>query len=202
MTELVCLPSRWSDTAFTFTLPDSVTKIRCHAVNQVAQMTSFVCSENSQLKVIEGEAFEKYCEKYGYTFVDLETVDDLTYDGIIYKIENHTAVVTGHTDGIKTANIRKKVFGIPVTKIADNAFLDCTTLTSLTMPEGITEIGDMAFRECEALTGVIRIPDSVVKIGLNAFQRCAKVKEFDFGLSAEPNNQSECTAERNRHRRI
>ena len=297
MTELICLPSKWSDTAFTFTLPDSVTKIRCHAVNQVAQMTSFVCSENSQLKVIEGEAFwnsnamksivlpdtletiescglsgcglesvqipegvtvlnrcalqnciylqeaiipeqvklideytffcdeqiktivilnpeceisdilfcstgdpytgkiygwkgstaEKYCEKYGYTFVDLETVDNLTYDGIIYKIENHTAVVTGHTDGIKTANIRKKVFGIPVTKIADNAFLDCTTLTSLTMPEGITEIGDMAFRECEALTGVIRIPDSVVKIGLNAFQRCAKVKEFDFGLSAEPN---------------
>ena len=55
-----------------------------------------------------------------------------------------------------------------VTCIGDQAFYDCTNLTSVTIPNGITAIGDMAFCGCTNLTSM-RIPSSVVQMGYYAF---------------------------------
>ncbi len=38
-----------------------------------------------------------------------------------------------------------------VTRIGDNAFKDCNSLTSVTIPEGVTSIGDYAFNNCSSL---------------------------------------------------
>lgn len=40
----------------------------------------------------------------------------------------------------------------PVTKIGDEAFKDCTTLATITIPETVTEIGVQAFHGCTGLT--------------------------------------------------
>lgn len=56
--------------------------------------------------------------------------------------------------------------GIPVTKIADNAF-DFDYLTSIELPDGLIEIGNRAFA-CPYLMSV-NLPDSLEKIGENAF---------------------------------
>ena len=45
---------------------------------------------------------------------------------------------------------------------------DCTSLTSVTIPNSVTSIGDCAFYDCTSLTNVT-IPNSVTNIGDEAF---------------------------------
>ena len=55
--------------------------------------------------------------------------------------------------------------------IANAAFYDCSSLTSVTIPNSVTSIGDYAFYDCSSLTS-ITIPNSVTSIGDNAFYGC------------------------------
>ncbi len=58
-----------------------------------------------------------------------------------------------------------------VTAIGYKAFANCTTLTSVTIPNSVTEIEWKAFSGCIGLTS-IKIPISVTKIGNGAFEDC------------------------------
>ena len=60
----------------------------------------------------------------------------------------------------------------PVTAIAPSAFLNCTNLTSVTIPNSVTDIGYNAFIGCKSLTS-IDIPNSVTDIGDGAFAYCS-----------------------------
>ncbi|MBR5170724.1 MAG: leucine-rich repeat protein [Muribaculaceae bacterium] len=58
-----------------------------------------------------------------------------------------------------------------VTGIDDNAFRDCSGLTSVTIPNTVTNIGKNAFYGCRSLTSVT-IPNSVDTIQASAFAKC------------------------------
>ena len=58
-----------------------------------------------------------------------------------------------------------------VTSIDTDAFSECTSLTSIYIPEGVTSIGKDAFRSCRSLTSVY-IPEGVTSIGEQAFYNC------------------------------
>ncbi|MFR6424693.1 MAG: leucine-rich repeat domain-containing protein [Oscillospiraceae bacterium] len=51
---------------------------------------------------------------------------------------------------------------------------DCTSLTSVTIPDSVTSIGEYAFSGCTSLTSVT-IPDSVTSIGECAFYECTSL---------------------------
>ena len=67
--------------------------------------------------------------------------------------------------------IPETVGGRKVTRIGIGAFKNCTSLTSITIPDSVTEIGVLAFSSCTGLTS-ITIPDSVTHIGDGAFMGC------------------------------
>ena len=59
-----------------------------------------------------------------------------------------------------------------VISIGEEAFLRCSDLTSVNIPDSVTSIGNDAFWNCSGLTSV-NIPDSVTSIGSNAFEYCS-----------------------------
>ena len=64
-----------------------------------------------------------------------------------------------------------------VTSIGYAAFNECYGLTSITIPDSVTSIGDYAFYWCDSITS-ITIPDSVISIGDRAFQDCASLTKI------------------------
>ena len=71
-----------------------------------------------------------------------------------------------------------------VTTIGSYAFYDCYSLTSVTIPDSVTTIGARAFYTCDSLTN-ITIPDSVTTIGRSAFAYCTNLVEFNGKFASE-----------------
>ncbi len=65
----------------------------------------------------------------------------------------------------------------PVTAIGANAFLGCTEITSVTVPEGVEEIGNKAFYNCRNLV-TLKLPETVAAIGREAFSLCKKLSDI------------------------
>ena len=65
----------------------------------------------------------------------------------------------------------------PVTHIPENAFVNLTELTSVTIPESVTDIGGSAFKNCVSLKNVY-IPSSVTSIGSGAFSGCSSLESI------------------------
>lgn len=61
-----------------------------------------------------------------------------------------------------------------ITEVSRNCFLNCDSLTEVTLPETVTSISENAFGYCDGLTK-ITIPASVTTIAENAFYRTPNV---------------------------
>ena len=95
------------------------------------------------------------------------------------------------------------LFDGPLTTIGNNAFKDCSALTTISLPATLTSIGDNAFQDCSALTGIdlshtevtsigsstfqgcdllttISLPATLTSIGGSAFQRCSALTNIDL----------------------
>ena len=88
-------------------------------------------------------------------------------------------VFTRNAD-IKSFNELQYFTGL--TSVGDEAFLFCSGLTSLTIPNSVTNIGDDAFSDCSGLTSVT-IPNSVTSIGQGAFRWCSSLTSLIIGNS-------------------
>lgn len=72
--------------------------------------------------------------------------------------------------------------GNSVTSIGSYAFQNCSNLTSVAIPNSVTSIGSYAFYNCSSLTSVM-IPDSVTSIDERAFSGCSGLTSVTIGNS-------------------
>ena len=108
------------------------------------------------------------------------TIYYTTTDKNIISPSNVTIISNQYNDEGGTMEISGHLTTIP-----SNAFNNCTTLQSITLPESIKLIGENAFQNCSNLAN-ITLPDGLFSIGTYAFYRCESLESIVI-----PNNVTE-----------
>ena len=96
--------------------------------------------------------------------------NDFSYR-LTYKYPKVDVEITKYSGCANTLNIPETVRGYAVTAICEEVFMDCTFLTSVTIPNSVTTIGALAFANCTSLTTVI-LPNSLTTIEKSVFFKC------------------------------
>ena len=96
--------------------------------------------------------------------------------------EREAAAVTSLYGGIFTNNASLRSFDefrffTGVEYIRDGAFWNCTSLKSITLPDGLKALDQNVFWECYALEKIV-IPEGVESIGGAAFYSCSALKSI------------------------
>ena len=96
-----------------------------------------------------------------------------------YTTSGTSATVTGPADSSAESIIIPNTVQInnttyPVTVIGNKAFYACTSLTSISLPSGLTTIGIEAFHYCTKLA-LTSLPAGVTSIGQQAFMNCTSM---------------------------
>ena len=133
-------------------------------------------------------AVETNSESVGETYTsgdfEYEIRERYNYDTEQYY---EIAVITDYNGTDESVSVPSQLGGCNVTDIGDGAFSDCTSLTSITIPDSVTSIGQNTFYDCTSLTNVV-IPDSVKSIssyGGGAFVNCPNLKCVTVPSSVE-----------------
>ena len=85
-----------------------------------------------------------------------------------YTVSYGAATINRYYGSATNVTIPNTIGGYPVIMIGDFAFSGCTSMTSVTIPNGVTTIGERAFSDCLLLTS-ISFPKSVTRISEQAF---------------------------------
>lgn len=185
------------------TIPSSVTEcgplaFACENLKEVTilnpipptiDLSSFKCvNEDCELIVPENsvEAYVDWAQYFGGGIKALEEESAEPFvDGIYYAFngDGTSVSVTYGPDGEGTysgnvtvpasVSIGGKTYS--VTGIGENAFKGCSSLTSVTLPEGLKTIGIRGFDVCTSLES-INFPSTLTSIGDYAFALCAALK--------------------------
>ena len=140
-------------------IPNSVTEIGRQAFMDCTGLTS-IDIPNS-VTAISSYAF------YNTAWYDNQP-DGLVYAGMVaYRYKGTMPSGTNMT-------LKEGTLGIAVC-----AFMECTGLTSIVIPNSVTSIGECAFLGCTGLTS-IDIPNSVTSIGRQAFDGCTGLTSINI----------------------
>jgi hypothetical protein len=72
----------------------------------------------------------------------------------LYVTNNGAITITGYTGSDEIVTIPATINGLPVTGLGDEAFYDCTNLSSVAIPNSITNLGSGVFDFCTNLTAI------------------------------------------------
>ena len=143
------------------TIPASVTYIGDEAFGYYSDI------DGSEIKKVDGFKINYAKNTYGHYYATKNGFSD--EDCIITnELSDGTLEISNYAGNSATYEIPGEIDGKKVVRIGDSAFIDCTELTSVTIPDGVTDICWRAFYNCVSLKSVT-IPESVINIDNYAF---------------------------------
>ena len=103
------------------------------------------------------------------------------YGDFFYSSDGSAITITGYGGDGGQATIPDTIEDLPVTAIAEYAFI-ATSLTSLTLPGSVTSIGDEAFADCSSLTSLY-FEGNAPACSWFAFEACPAVAYYQLGTT-------------------
>ena len=186
------------------TIPDSVTNIGGNAFLNCSDLNYIRCEATTAPTIgpdwwtgsmdgaFGGVAAQSISVPLGSAQSYLNAGDGSTYDGLTVLTYVLTfalnaggteySVTDCNIDASDSLDIPSTYRGLPVTSIGGSAFSDCSSLTSITIPDSVTSIGISAFYRCSSLTS-ITIGDGVTSIGISAFDSCSSLTSITIPSS-------------------
>ena len=139
------------------------------------------------IKFVGSEEYEIFDLPAGQTKVTKSWLDEqlAQVDGSRANIEELSmdgVTSIGQRAFMGCTSLKEVIIPEGVTVIWDSAFYGCTGLASVIIPEGVTSIGDWAFAKCTGLASVI-IPEGVTVIGRWAFRGCTSLASVTIPAS-------------------
>ena len=107
---------------------------------------------------------------------DVVIPESVVYNDVIYSVTSIRNQAFYNCSGLTSVEIPNSV-----TSIGYEAFRECRGLTSVEIPNSVTSIGELAFYLCSGLTGELVIPNSVTSIGRGAFYACSGLTGLTIG---------------------
>ncbi len=92
---------------------------------------------------------------------------------------NNNITITKYIGTDTDVVIPSEIDGNPVTSIDSSAFYNCSSLTSVIIPESVTKISGYAFYYCTSLISVT-IPENITYISERAFAYCSSLTEINL----------------------
>ena len=129
---------------------------------------------------LETDDYPTLSSTYLVNYTDEKNYYNLISTQVILYTSTDGQVVTPYVPSVFGATIVSNtyeggvgviIFDKDVTSIGSSAFIYCTSLQSVIIPDSVTSIGSKAFYNCTSLQSVI-IPNSVTSIGSYAFYYC------------------------------
>ena len=124
--------------------------------------------------------YQKISNLSNYQGLTTATIPEtVNYNGTTYSVTSIGEYAFMYCSSLTSINIPNSV-----TSIGWSAFANCSSLTSITIPNSVTSIGSSAFNGCSSITS-ITIPNSVTSIGYEAFSDCSSLTSVT-SLSCTP----------------
>ena len=141
--------------------------------NVLLAQTEFIVG-NLKYYVTSSNPTEVSVGKVDNTITTANIPETVTYEGVTYTVISIGWFAFENCSSLTSVTIPNSVI-----IIGDGAFYNCSSLTSVTIPNSVISIGEVAFQYCSSLTSVT-IPNSVISIGNHAFDSCISLTSVDI----------------------
>ena len=176
-------------------IPDGVTSIGGSAFADCSKLTTAEFKGRSLAQVKEIPDADGI-PRYSWGLDESVIIPGIVEDVVLYTtasspstwlestpaFDASTGAFSGFAEKANAAKviIPSKVNEIDVMSISNDTFRNCSSLTSVTIPDGVTNIGGSVFLGCTGLASMT-IPDSVTNIGGSAFSSCSGLTRVAIG---------------------
>lgn len=159
------------------TIPDSITSIGSSAFTGCTSLASFTIP--SSVSSVGSNAFGNCTSLKRVDIADLSAWCKISFDaGAANPLLNGAKLY------LKGNELTDITIPADITEI-NYSFCGCTSLTSITIGNGVTSIGNLAFSGCTSLTS-ITIGNCVTSIGYRAFYGCSALKNVYCKATTPP----------------